>query len=217
MLRGIEARCTVCGGKRIPFSAVPINLAGKPSSVGGWAAKFVGCAVATVGFAIALGAGLLAQTIFSGYAGLAVGLPVAIITLAAALTFYMGGRWLKQRGVRKQREARESTLTGLIAHKRGNITAAQAAAAMRLSEEEADALLTDMARDPDRNISLDLDETGVIHYLFGDGSSADRWRILEERARIAPDDGTHEQSEHEAAAAEEADAWQNRNKRYPSA
>jgi len=215
MLRGIEARCTVCGGLRIPFAAPSLNLAGKPSKIGGAAAKVVGCAVGVVGLSVALGLGLLAQTIIEGYAGLAVGLPIAFLSLSAALSLVLGGRWLTARGEKKGRDAQLATIRALAAHRGGNITAADAARALQTQVHEADAILTELARDPDNDISLELTDDGTIHYLFGGDSAADRWQVLERKARIAPQgvrldaSANHATAAEQEAAAEEQQARQN--------
>ncbi|RLB58445.1 MAG: hypothetical protein DRI90_16740 [Deltaproteobacteria bacterium] len=203
-LRGIDARCTVCGGKRLPFTAKTLNLAGKPSRIGGIAARVVGWSIAVVGVAIASGFGLLLQTIFpGGYAGLAVGLPMAIISLFFGLGLVFGGRKLSRHGEDKERAAKEQTIVALAKHQNGAVTAAGVARAVDMREDEADALLTELAKDPNGNVSLELDDDGGIHYLFGVGSSALRFDP-QGAYRIDSLDGGLT-AEQEAAAIEEAE------------
>ncbi len=199
----------MCGGSRIPFSTTSLNLAGQPARIGSLAAKTAGCVVAVIGSAAALGLGFLFQTLLAGYAGLAIGLPIAIITMAVATSLFVGGGWLRRAGERRARAAKMDTIRALVAHQKGDITAADAARALRLSTDEADALLTEMAKDESQNVSLDLDDDGIIHYLFGEGTAAKRWRILEERAARLPDleaDPTEAAAEAEAEAEEQAQA-----------
>ncbi len=201
-LSGIDARCTVCGGRRLPFTAKSLNFAGKPSRIGGIAARVVGWSIAAVGTAIATGFGLLLQTIFGGYAGLAVGLPIAFISLLFGLGLVFGGRKLSRHGEDKERAARQQTIVALASHQNGSVTAADVARSLGMAEVEADGLLTEMAKDPNGNVSLDLDDDGGIHYLFGVSSLARRFEALG-TARI--DLGTSDMTaEQEAAAVEEA-------------
>ncbi len=191
MMRGIEARCTVCGRARIPFTAPALNLAGQPARVGGMAMKGVGCGVAVVGSSIALGLGLLLHALFAvAYLSLGVALPIAILTWAAAISLFLGGRWLGKSGEEKRERVKLETVHALAAHHKGAITAADAARALGCTTEEADAFLTALAKSGRENIGLDVDDDGNLHYLFGTERDADqRWRVLEERARIdvAPD------------------------------
>jgi hypothetical protein len=203
-LRGIDARCTVCGGKRLPFAAKTLNFAGKPSRIGGMAARVVGWSIAVVGLAIASGFGLLLQTLFpGGYAGLAVGLPMAIISLFFGLGLVFGGRKLSRHGEDKERTAKEQTIEALAKHQQGSVTAADVARAVDMGEAEADALLTELAKDPNGNVSLELDDDGGIHYLFGVGSSA--LRFDPQGAYRIDGSGGGIAAEQEAAAVEEAE------------
>jgi hypothetical protein len=191
MMRGIEARCTVCGRPRMPFSSVTLNLAGTPAKVAGVAARAAGCGVGAAGTlaAVALGGLLYALVLWAGGPALAiallVGLPIALISWAAAISLSLGGRWLGRYGAERAKKAKLATIRGLAAHQRGAVTASEAARALGSSTEEADALLTELAKSPDENIAVDVDDEGVVRYLFGREPAEDRWRILEERARIA--------------------------------
>jgi len=194
----------VCGGKRLPFTAKSLNFAGKSSRIGGIAARVVGWSIAVVGTAIATGFGLLLQTIFpGGYAGLAVGLPIALISLFFGLGLVFGGRKLSRHGEDKARAAIEQTIVALANHQKGSVTAADVARSAGIPEQEADGLLTEMAKDPNGNVSLDLDDDGGIHYLFGVSSLAKRFEALG-TARIDVGAGGGMTAEQEAVAVEEA-------------
>jgi len=193
----------VCGGKRLPFTAKSLNFAGKPSRIGGIAARVVGWSIAVVGSAIAAGFGLLIQTIFpGGYAGLAVALPMALISLFFGLGLVFGGRKLSQHGEDKERAAKEQTIVALANHRNGSVTAADVARSLSIPEAQADAILTEMAKDPNGNVSLDLDDDGGIHYLFGVSSLAKRFESLGSARFDVATPGMS--AEEEAAAVEEA-------------
>jgi hypothetical protein len=201
MMRGVQARCTVCGRARLPFTATTLNLAGEPARIGGIAAKGIGCAVAVVGLSIALGLGLLLQALFAlPLLALGVSLPIAIVTIAASLSLFLGGRWLSGIGERKAERAKLDTVRALAAHHGGAITAADAARALDCTPAEADAYLTALAKTGQQNIGVDVDDDGNLFYVFGGDRDADkRWRVLEERARVDVD------AEHVAEWQEEAE------------
>jgi hypothetical protein len=179
VLRGIDARCTVCGGKRLPFTGRTLNLAGRPSRWGGTAAKIVGWTITATGLCVALAIGLLLQTLFpSGYAGLAIGLPLGLLSLFFGLGLVLGGRKLSRQGDEAEREARLETIRALAAHQHGSVTAHDAARAMSLGVAEADALLTELAKQPDEHVSLEIDDDGGIHYLFGEEAVARRFETM---------------------------------------
>ena len=126
MLRGLGAQCAACGAGRMPFATTAVNLAGKPSRVGGMAAKLIGGAVLVVGLSVALGSGLLLPTLFpGGYAGLAVGLPMGIISLALGVALLLGGRKLSRHGDEAAREAQQQAIRALAANRGGAVTAAE--------------------------------------------------------------------------------------------
>jgi hypothetical protein len=218
-LRGINAFCTVCNGKRLPFTAKTLNLAGTPYKVGGIAARIAGwvgfgigtVASVSVGGIIALLGTWLAD---SSWPGIAIGTVMWLATIAFSLTAIIGGRKLGERGATKAFAAKLETVRALANHQGGRVTAAEVAQSLAVTEVQADAMLTELAKDPEGDVTLDLDDHGNIHYLFGVGSDAlndPRWRIVEQKAeaRIATD----EAAEAEAAAAEAADAVANQRVR----
>jgi len=179
-----------------------LNIAGKPSRIGGAAAKFVGCGVFVIGLALALGTGLLGQSIFPGsYVGFAFAIPIGIITLAVALTLWLGGRKLRRSGTKKQRRAQLQTVRALAEHQDGSVTAADVARAISVQPKHADEMLTELAQDPDGDVSLDLDDDGTVRYWFGRDMHDERWRLRTADGRFA---AAEEQLAKEAAAEQEA-------------
>lgn len=199
VLRVTEARCAVCGGLRTPFfAATVLNLAGKPATVGAHVARGAGCAVATLGSSLAAVIGILAFAVArvgealglwaaGGLGALGLALAFAVPAWAAGLGLYLGGRALARRAQERRRAAELETIHALAKHKGGAITADEAARALSIPLAEADAWLTQLVREPNENVSVELDDEGVIRYGFGGERLEARWRILEERARIAPE------------------------------
>jgi hypothetical protein len=157
---------------RVPFTAKALNLAGKPSRAGGLAVRFLGWTAVVFGLAAALGLGLLFGALFGGTVGLAVGLPITLVSLFFGLALVFGGRKLRRHGDETERAARVQAIRALASHQGGSVMAADVARKLELSETDADALLTELAKEPDENVSLELDDDGGLHYLFGQGAQA---------------------------------------------
>lgn len=196
----------MCGAKRIPFTARTVNLAGQPAKVGGIAARVFGWVTLVFGSTVALGLMLILQAIWpAGWLGYAVAIPIALLTLAVSLTAIIGGKALGNYGKRSELSAQHETIRALAQHRNGWVTASEVARALGVSEERADDMLTDLAKQGG-DVSLDLTDDGRIVYLFGLGREAlgnARWRIAEERAaeneRIARE-AEAEAEAHEAEA-----------------
>lgn len=177
----MEARCAACGAPRALLASKSLTLTGQPSRIGGVLASISGAFVLVVGLCLALFLGLLLQSIWPGaLVGWAFGVPIAAFSLLLGLVLLLGGRRLKRRGVRAQREVQRDAVRALAAHSGGSVTSEQVAQALSLSETESDGVLTELAKDPAEDVSLDVDDDGRIHYLFGVPER--RWRVLEETA-----------------------------------
>jgi hypothetical protein len=140
-----------------------VNLAGKPSRVGGIVASVVGWVVLVVGGSVALGIELLFAAFGAALLGAAFALPVAIVSLVFGIVLVRRGGSLSRSGLAEERATREQALLELVAH-RGSVTAAEAAQTLGVTVAQADAMLTDFAkRDPDR-LAVDVDDQGVVRY-----------------------------------------------------
>ncbi|MEM6786130.1 MAG: hypothetical protein AAF715_01325 [Myxococcota bacterium] len=209
VLRGLQAYCTVCGRARPTLDALsstPLNFAGTPAKVGGIAAKVFGIATLVSGLFVALLLTLVLQALFPAlYLGFAVGIPIALVTLFVGGGALFGGWRLRRRGRRQVATAQRETIRGLGRHHRGVVRAREAAAALGVSEAEADALLTELARQPDENVGVEIDDDGQILFLFG-SADAIRWRIAAEQS--LDDEARRElEAEIEARAVEETDQY----------
>ena len=161
--RGIVPQCTACGALRPPLSSPSVNFAGKPARVGGLVAGVAGWIVLLVGCAVALGLFLLFGAFQLQAIGLALAVPLAIVSLlVGALLVWRGGALRRRSAVTEHATWRDAVL-GLAAH-RGAVTAAEAAMALGTSVAQADAILTELAkREPDV-LAIDVDDDGVVRY-----------------------------------------------------
>ena len=210
VLRGISAKCTACGAQRIPFTAKALNLAGKGSRIGGAAARFFGWASLVGGSAFAAMITLIFQSFWpDGYFGYAFAIPILMISWAIGVPLLLGGRRLGAYAEHKEKSTQLEAIRSMAAHQGGALTAKQVAVTLRITEQEADDMLTSLAKDPDGNVSLDLDDQGHIYYLFGLGGeelAAARWRIHN------PELESQRAAEEELAAYEEAERAQRRRR-----
>jgi hypothetical protein len=140
-----------------------VNLAGKPSKVGGAVASAIGWLVLLVGFSTALGLGLLLYALLTVAVALAIALPIALFALVAGFVILKGGRTLSRSGADAERTTLEQALLALAAH-RGAVTAADAARALGVGVEEADAMLTALAKREPERVAVDIDDQGAVWY-----------------------------------------------------
>ena len=147
----------------------------------------LGSGVLVFGLSAALGLLLLLQSIWPGtVVGFAFGVPLAIVSLFFGLLLLLGGRRLRGHGARRQRSVELDAARAAIAHRNGMITAAEAARALDVTEEYADALLTELSRDANVEVNLEFEDDGRVRYVFG--RPAERFRVLEEQAALAGED-----------------------------
>lgn len=202
VLRGLEARCTACGAARAPFITPSVTHAGQPSRVGGLLALVSGWVFLVLGMAVSGFFWLLFQAIWPhSLVAWAFAAPILLLSLFFGGGLVFGGKRLHKSGEDAQRRARVEAIRALVAHRGGMVTAAEAALALNVSEQESDALLTELAKDPDQNVSLEVDDDGRIRYLFGVAET--RWRVLEEAAARGEDPATVLDSEAAAEAGRE--------------
>jgi hypothetical protein len=186
--RGVVPHCTACGRVRAPFTSRSVNLAGKPAAVGGTVAHVIGWVVLGVGVALALGLGLLFSLI-TPTAGVAVGATLGIIALTFGLVLVLGGRKLQRSGAADQKGARAQAVFALAGHRGGVLTALDVSQAIGVSPEDADALLTDLAKTQPDHCALELDEHGAIYFRFENAPwTADSRFRVGNSARVAVGD-----------------------------
>lgn len=179
IVRGVRTYCTSCGAL-MPLTAAPeaVNLAGQPAKVGGGIVKALGSLAIFGGFAIALFfslVGLFFKAAFAFY----VGGFFAVLAALIALPLFFAGRKLQRAGEDREHTARARAVLALAAQRRGVLTVSAVARALEMSDADADALLTQMAKDPDGRVALEVDDNGNLTYVFRDivASAASRQRV----------------------------------------
>jgi hypothetical protein len=203
--RGVIPQCTACGAVRPPLSNPSINLTGKPSRIGGIVASVFGWLVLLVGGSVAVGLALLFAAFGATLAGLAIALPVAVVSLVIGVVLVRRGGSLNRAGIEAERTTREQALLAVVAH-RGSVTATEAAHALGVTLAEADAALTDLAkRDPDR-VSVDVDDQGVVRYRITHIAADARVRVEAGEGWRAEGAGADEGAADEAPAASKKEA-----------
>jgi hypothetical protein len=214
-MRGVRAYCTACGAPRSLIEDTPVNVAGQPSKIGGGVATVAGITVLVVGSLIALGVGALLHLIVPT-AGFVVGGILASMSLFFAAMLLWGGRTLSRSGAERERVAQEQAVWAIARKRGGSVTPADLARALSISEADADAILTAMAKRADSRVTLELDDDGTLRYEVRD-PSVRRVRVGE-RKRVAtdaraPDANAVMDAEFEAEAEEEAREAEKRQRR----
>jgi hypothetical protein len=165
----VLAFCTSCGRFRAPLTGPSVNLAGKPSKLGGAVASTAGWIALLFGGSLALGVGLLLGAIFSPGVALALSLPIALLSAGVGFALLWGGRRLRRSGVDVERATLDSALLAMAAAGPGvggryGVTAAMAARALGIPADEADGLLTTLAKDDPDRLAVDVDDQGAVWY-----------------------------------------------------
>jgi hypothetical protein len=165
--RGVVAYCTACGQPRAPLTDRSVNMAGQPSKVGGTVANVFGWLVIGGGLITALLVGALFQAILpAGIFGWILGAVIALGSLGVGGSFVYGGKTLKQSGATVERDTRERAIFALAQNRGGVLTAFDVSAALGISAEEADAILTEYAKTDSDRVRLEVDDAGAITFVF---------------------------------------------------
>ena len=174
-----------------------MTYAGKPSQVGGVVARFLGWAALGLGLAVAAFVGLLFGWIFPGtLAPWIVGGVVATLSLFVGVPLLVGGKRLDRSGEEAAVDARMQGLFALAANRGGALRAHEASAALGVPAEEADELLTRLAKQRPDDVTLDVSDQGEVVYGFPRLApathsqwSGPRFAFAGEGVRVAPPAG----------------------------
>jgi hypothetical protein len=178
-----------------------VNLVGKPSKFGGVVTGILGWLVLLFGLSVALGLGLVAYAIWTVGVGLGVALPFVLLTLGLGLPLVLGGKALRRSGTDAEREIREAAVLSMLGE-RGRVSAAGAASALGMRVQEADALLTSLAKSQPEQVAVDVGDEGTVWYRAAGApdSPAGAWAAA---PRVRVDDASAQpQAEAEAEAVE---------------
>ncbi|HYO97210.1 MAG TPA: hypothetical protein VER33_22020, partial [Polyangiaceae bacterium] len=114
----------------------------------------------------------------AAFIGWAFGVFDGVSSLFFGLLLVFTGRGLRRRGNDRQRAVQLEAVRALLTNRGGSATAREAAQALQLSDEEADALLMELAKDPKADASVEVEDSGQLRYVFGHTDK--RWRVLED-------------------------------------
>lgn len=181
------AYCTACGAPRPPLTGTNLNMVGQPSKIGGAVASAFGWIVLAFGIALALALGVIAQAVFpAGIVGYALGIPIGIISLVLGFVLLRSGRSLNTNGTNAERDARTQAIFALASHRGGALTGLDVSQALGMRADEADALLTSLAKDQYERVAVEIDPNGGLYYRFvvpGSPQVGQRVRVDPEVAR----------------------------------
>lgn len=184
VLRGVVTYCAACGRARPAMGNKVLGIAGQPARIGGFAAKVAAGTVFGLGTFMALLLMLVIQAIWpEGWLGYAIGAPIEFLTLLITFALYFGGRMLGKSGERTVSATRLKALKALSRQRGGVLRAVDVAKALHMDEGEADDLLTQLAKHPEEDVGIDVNEEGEVLYLIG-SPDAKRFRIRVEEAGL---------------------------------
>ncbi len=165
--RGMVAYCTACGRPRAPLTDRSVNMAGQPSKVGGTVANVFGWMMIAGGLITALLVGALFQAILpGGIFGWILGIVIGAVSVGIGGSLVYGGKSLKKSGTNVERDTRERAIFALAQNRGGVLTANDVGAALGMSAADADAMLTEYAKTDSDRVRLEVDDAGVITYVF---------------------------------------------------
>lgn len=164
--RGLTATCSACGRPRVPLTGASLTHAGKPARLGGavlgalgWVALFFGLVFSTL-------IGLLVYAIFTATAGFVVGGILALLSAGFFWGVRRGGQALEQTGEELRHKRAVEALTALATAQGGVVTAQAAGRALDVPVEEADALLTQLAKTKPDEVEVEVSDRGEVLYAF---------------------------------------------------
>jgi hypothetical protein len=164
---GVSAYCTACGAPRVPLASSSVTLAGQPSKVGGTVARVFGWIVLFGGLTVSLLLGVLFFALFpEAIAWLVVSGPIALLSVSFAWLLLRSGRGLQELGEGEQKNARTKAIFALAQNRGGMVTAFDVAQALGIRAEEADLLLTQLAKTIPDQVSLEVDDAGGVYFRF---------------------------------------------------
>ncbi len=152
----------------MPLAASSVNLAGQPSKVGGTVARVFGWLVLAFGWLAALLIGGLLYAAF-GSASIAhwiVGGPIAIIASLIAYGLLKSGKQLQTSGALEEMTTKNQAIFALANTKGGVLTAWDLAQSIATTPQEADDILTKLAKEYPDHVTVEFDDQGTVLYRF---------------------------------------------------
>jgi len=174
--RGVNAFCTACGAPRMPLAGTSVNLAGQPSKVGGTVARVFGWITLIFGTLVALGTFAMCSAIAApgAAAPYILAVPLALVAWLTAWFLLKGGKELKKSGAEAEKNTRSQAVFALANMRGGMITPADLAQAIGVTPADADAILTNLAKESPDHVNIEVDDNGTIYYRF----AAAHWQAI---------------------------------------
>ncbi len=174
--RGVNAFCTACGAPRMPLAGASVNLAGQTSKVGGTVARVFGWITLVFGTLLAAGAFAACSSIVGATAAApwVLSVPLALVTWIVSYFLLKGGKKLEKSGEETQKATRSQAVFALANMRGGMITPAHLAQAIQVTPQEADEILTELAKKHPDHVNIEVDDDGVIFYRF----NAAHWHAI---------------------------------------
>ncbi len=165
--RGVTATCTACGRPRAPLTGASVNLAGQPSKIGGTVARGFGWATLAGGwsFAALVGFVIWAVSSFSPAFWVATGL-IGFFSSLVGWMLLRSGKQLVQSGAVSEQATKTQAVLALAAARGGTLVAWDVARALDVTPQEADELLTKLAKEQLDLVKVDIDDEGRVLYRF---------------------------------------------------
>jgi hypothetical protein len=165
--RGVSAYCTACGAPRVPLTGSALKFAGQTSKVGGTITRVLGWLVLVGGLLTAAAlVSLLALLEATSGAMVAVGAPIAAVSLLVAFFLLRGGTQLQKSGDDEERFTKNQAIFALANNRGGLLRAWDVAQALQVTVSEGDDLLTRLAKQSPDQVSVDVDDEGTVLYRF---------------------------------------------------
>lgn len=150
---------------RLPLTGPAVNLAGKPSQVGGTLTRAFGWLTLVGGVSVGL---LVLFVLWAALPtpglGFAIGVPIALASVAFGLLLLSSGGALRRTGAHAEREARVRAALALATHQGGVVRAVELARGAQLSLHDADELLTSLAKTEPERWAVELDPQGELYF-----------------------------------------------------
>jgi hypothetical protein len=154
----------------MPLAANSVSFAGQPSKVGGTVARVFGWMVLAGGWLVAICFALLIMALSpAGMASVPAWILGGIIGVIASLVAYgllRGGRQLKDSGQLAEMTTKNQAIFALANTKGGVLTAWDLAQSIMTTPQEADDILTKLAKEYPDHVAVDIDDVGTVLYRF---------------------------------------------------
>lgn len=163
--RGVRAYCAACGRPRGVLSGASLTHAGKPAHVAGAVLHAFGWLLLLLGLGFSALMALF-MTLFSVTAGLVTFGIFGGLSLAVFLLARYGKKKLESEGDTERSKRREQALYALAANHGGRLQAYEAASALDVTVDQADEILTSLAKTKPDEVDVEIGDQGEIFYAF---------------------------------------------------